>query len=65
MRILQRLTKVDEDIQSNKGGMNYWEKEANEYGEKLKQLDPTIKEEGMFTLRYVFVSVITCTLSGP
>ena len=55
MRIQQKLKEVDGEIQSDKSDVHYWEEEANRYGEELKQLDPTIKEEGSFCVEWCVV----------
>ena len=47
-RIQQQLNSVDGDIQGNKRAVHYWKGEANWYGEELKRLESTIKEEGLF-----------------
>ena len=42
--------------------MHHWEERANQRGEELKQLDPTIKEEGLFCVEWcVVMSVSMCT----
>ena len=46
---------MDGEIQSNTSGVHYWEGEANRNGEELKQLDPTIKEEGLFCIEWCLV----------
>jgi hypothetical protein len=50
---------MDED----KFSVQYWEGRANRAGEELKQLESTIKEEGLFCVEWclvVSVSTINC-----
>ena len=35
--------------------VHHWEQQANQYGEELKQLDSTIKEEGLFCAEWCVV----------
>ena len=46
-------------IQSDKCDVQYWERRANRYGEELKQLASTIKEEGLFCVEWCVMSVST------
>ena len=46
---------MDEEIESRKSGVHYWEGEANQVGEELKQLDSTMKEEGLFCVEWCLV----------
>ena len=42
-----------------------WERNANRHGEELKQLESTIKEEGLFCVEWclvVSVSTISCEI---
>ena len=52
--------KVDRGIQDNKRGVHAWEENTNRFGEELKQLESTIKEEGLFCVeRCVVMSMST------
>ena len=57
--IQRRLQKVDGEIQSWKIGVQAWEGEANQYGEELKQLESTIKEEGLFCVEWCVVMSVS------
>ena len=60
--IQHRLKEVDEGLQSNKSKVHRWEEVANRFGEELKQLESTIKEEGLFCVEWcIFMSVSMCT----
>ena len=64
-RIQQRLKEVDRTIQSCKSEVHYWEGAANRDGEELKQLESTIKEEGLFCVEWCLVlSVRTISYVG-
>ena len=53
---------MDEDPQSYKRMVHDYEELANRTGEKLKQLESTIKEEGLFCVEWcVVMSVSMCT----
>ena len=53
---------MDENLQSYKSGVHVWEGNANQAGEKLKQLESTIKEEGLFCVEWcAFMSESMCT----
>ena len=53
---------MDGDLQSNKSSVHFWEVAAYRDGEKLKQLESTIKEEGLFCIEWcVVMSVSMCT----
>ena len=57
---------MDGKIQSRKSGLHCWEGRANRYGEELKQLESTIKEEGLFCVEWclvVSVSTISYEIS--
>ena len=45
------------EIQDYERWVHYWEEKANRHGEELKQLDPTIKEEGLFCVEWYIVHV--------
>ena len=46
---------VDGEIPENKSWVHRWEGKANRHGEELKQLEPTIKEEGLFFIEWCLV----------
>ena len=48
MWIQQKLKEVDGKIQHSKNQVYYFEGTADEYGEELKHLESTMKEEGLF-----------------
>ena len=53
---------MDGRLQSYKSDVHYWEKVTNQTGEKLKQLESTIKEEGLFCVEWcVIMSESMCT----
>ena len=55
---------MDREIKSNKSMVHYWEGQANRYGEELKQLESTIKEEGLFCVEWcVVISMSNASLS--
>ena len=59
-RIQQRLEEVDGSIQDNKSQVHGWEGDANRRFEKLKQLESTIKEEGLYCVEwYLVLSVMS------
>ena len=43
------------DIQSSKSSVHRYEGFANEHGEEIKQLESTIKEEGLFCVKWCLV----------
>ena len=52
-------------IQYNKRRVHRNEEDASRYGEELKQLDPTIKEEGLFCVEWCIgmsMSTVSCEL---
>ena len=54
---------VGGDILSCKSTVHDWEGDANQHGEELKQLESTIKEEGLFCAEWCLimsVSTINC-----
>ena len=54
---------MDGEIRDNKSLVHSWEGRANQYGEELKQLESTIKEEGLFCVEWclvVSVSTVNC-----
>jgi hypothetical protein len=57
MGIQQRLEGVDENIQRHKSEVHRCEGRANRRGEELKQLESTIKEEGLFCVEWCLVAV--------
>ena len=48
---------MDGQIQRYKSRVHGYEENANRYGEELKQLESTIKEEGLFCVEWC---VVTC-----
>ena len=46
---------MDKELQDNKSWVHYWEEQSHQAGEELKQLDPTIKEEGLFCVEWCVV----------
>ena len=46
---------MDREIQRHKSEVHRWEGEANRSGEKLKQLESTIKEEGLSCVEWCLV----------
>ena len=50
---------MDGGIQDKKTAVHDWEDNANRYGEELKQLESTIKEEGLFCVEWCVVSMST------
>ena len=56
---------MDKNIQISKHLMHRWEGYANRYGEELKQLESTIKDEGLFCVELcLVVSVGTINYEG-
>ena len=51
---------MDGGIQYRKSLVHRCEEKANREGKKLKQLESTIKEEGLFCVDVVSVSTINC-----
>ena len=61
--IQQRLEEVDGNIQSCKNSVHHFEGKANQDGEELKQLERTIREEGLFCVEWCLVlsvSTVNC-----
>ena len=53
---------MDEKLQNNTRVVHDWEERDNQAGEKLKQLESTIKEEGLFCVEWcVIMSESMCT----
>ena len=50
---------MDGEIQSNKSRVHDYEEEANLYGKELKQLESTIKEEGLFCVEWYVVKLMS------
>ena len=62
-RIQQKLERVDWEAQYYKRLVDRWEEVANRYGEELKQLESTIKEEGLFCVEWCIImsmSSVSC-----
>ena len=58
----QRLKNVDWKLQDSKSIVHTQEMVANQAGEKLKQLESTIREEGLFCVEWcVIMSESMCT----
>ena len=56
---------MDGRIQRHKSKVHDWEENANQAGEKLKQLESAIKEEGLFCVEWCLVmSVSTINHEG-
>ena len=51
-------------IQSRKSAVHRWEGRANRHGEELKQLDLTIKEEGLFCVEWCLVLSVSIIDEG-
>ena len=53
---------MDGSIQSYKALVHDWDRMANQAGEEVKQLESTIKEEGLFCVEWcVIMSESMCT----
>ena len=54
---------MDGNIQNYKSDVHNWEEQANQAGEKFKQLESTIKEEGLFCIEWclvISVNTVNC-----
>ena len=54
-----RLQAGDGEIQRSKSLVQYWEGEAHQAGEELKQLESTIKEEGLPCVEWCVVTSVS------
>ena len=46
---------MDRGIQFSKSNVHYWEKATNQNGDKLKQLESPIEEEGLFCVEWCVI----------
>ena len=54
---------MDENLQTNKSMVHHWEGRTNGAGEELKQLESTVKEEGLFCVEWcVVMSMSMCIM---